>query len=95
MPNAIRHRDISLGHGCFPPRPNVQASSDVFINNLGAHRVGDAYPSHCCGKKCHGGAQSVGSPDVFVNGKALARVGDLISCGDHAGSTFSPDVIVN
>lgn len=95
MPNAVRHRDLSMGHGCFPPRPNVAASPDVFINSRGAERVGDAYTTHRCGKRSHGGVQSSGSPDVFVNGKPLARVGDAISCGDRSGGTHSPDVIVN
>lgn len=31
----------------------------------------------------HGGAISTGSPDVFVNGRAIARVTDIYSCPIH------------
>lgn len=48
MPPVTRLADVCTGHGCFPSRANCQASGDVFVNGRGAHRVGDAYPSHCC-----------------------------------------------
>lgn len=94
MPAAHRYRDVCTGHGCWPPRPNAQASPDVFLNGLGAHRVGDAWEVHCCGPACHGSVQAAGSPTVFVNGRALARVGDAVACGS-ACATGSPDVFVN
>jgi hypothetical protein len=48
MTAAHRHTDICTGHSpCFPPRPNAQASPNVFINNLGSHRLTDAWQSHC------------------------------------------------
>lgn len=81
MPSVVRLGDVCTGHGCFPSRPNVEASDNVFVNQLGAHRVGDAWDSHCCGPSCHSSTQSSGSSTVFVNGKPLARVGDTIACG--------------
>jgi len=81
MPAAVRLGDNSAGH-CFPPRPNLSGSGNVFINGIAAHRVGDSWAVHSCGNSAHGGAQSQGSPNIFVNGQALARVGDQISCGD-------------
>ena len=48
MPAAHRHKDICTGHGCFPSRPNASASGNVFVNNKGAHRVGDFWEVHCC-----------------------------------------------
>ena len=84
MPGIVRLGDGCSGHGCHPPRVNDSASSNVFINGLGAHRVGDHWVTHCCGNNCHDGTMSGGSGKVFVNGKPLARVGDAISCGSVA-----------
>jgi len=47
MPAAVRHTDICSGHGCYPPRPNNQASTNVFINDLGSHRLTDSWAPHC------------------------------------------------
>lgn len=95
MPPAIRHTDICKGHGCWGPRPNIEGSPDVFINRLGAHRVGDAWAAHCCGPDCHGSTAMQGSPNVFVNGRPLCREDDLTYCGSPVGATKSPDVFVN
>ena len=92
MPAAVRFADYSAGH-CFEPRPNDEASPNVFINNKGAHRVGDHWPTHWC-VVGHDGVMAEGSPNVFVNGKALARVGDPISCGDRTAEG-SPNVFIN
>lgn len=81
MPSVSRKGDNCTGHGCFPPRPSVEGSDNVFINEIPALRVGDGFASHCCGPVCHGGNVSVGSSKVFVNGKPLARIGDDVSCG--------------
>ena len=81
--------DICTGHGCFPSRPNVAASSDVFTNGIGTHRVGDSWAVHGC-SNCtpHGGVTASGSGSVFVNGRPCARIGDGVSCGSSiaAGS---------
>jgi len=96
MPGVSRiNIDASTGHGCYVPRPNTpNGSSDVIINGQGALRVTDAWPVHVCPSipDSHGGSQSGGSSTVFVNGLALARIGDSISCGD-ACAAGSPDVI--
>lgn len=89
MPQAVRYADICSGHDSYPPRPSIQGSSDVFINNRAAHRVGDTWNMHP-----HIGVMATGSPNVFVNGKPLARVGDSVSCGSVA-ATGSPNVFVN
>ena len=96
MPAAHRHRDICTGHGCWPSRPNAEASPDVFVNAMGAHRVGDAWEVHCCPAipECHGSVQASGSPTVFVNGRALARIGDAVACGSK-NLTGSPDVFAD
>ena len=86
MPAVHRLGDLCTGHGCFPPRPNIAASGDVFTNGIGVHRVGDGWAVHCCFLACHGGSQAAGSGTVFVNGKAMARIGDAVSCGSAAGT---------
>lgn len=79
MPVA-RLKDVDSGHGCYSPRPNTQASSNVFVNGRGVHRQGDGWMTHCC-YGCHTGNTSGGSSTVFVNGKAMARITDSVSCG--------------
>lgn len=93
MTAICRLGDYSTGHNGFPPRPNIAASTDVFVNGLGVHRVGDAWAVHT-NSSSHGGVLQVGSPNVFANGKAVGRIGDLISCGDHVRDG-SPNVFVN
>lgn len=94
MPKVVRFQDSSTGHPCWPPRPNDQASTDVFANSIGVHRLGDHWPIHCCPPGCHDGLQSTASPNVFVNNKGVARVGDNISCGDF-NRDGSPNVYAN
>jgi len=81
MPAVTRLGDICTGHGCFPPRENNEASGDVFVNGVGAHRMGDGWTVHCCGPSCHASVLDSGSGTVYVNGKQLARIGDPVACG--------------
>ena len=81
MPAAARLGDKCTGHGPFAPRTCNGGSSDVFINGVPAHRVGDKWSVHCVGPSCHDSKSSTGSGTVFVNGKPLARIGDNIACG--------------
>lgn len=80
MPGVVRLGDACSGHGCWPPRPNITASVDVFTNGIGTHRLGDAWAVHCC-EECHPGITIAGSSSVFVNGVAVARLGDAVDCG--------------
>jgi len=86
MPAVARFGDTCTGHDCFPLRANDQASTSVFINGLGAHRVGDHWQTHCCGPSCHDSALAAGSATVFVNGKPLGRIGDPVACGSAVAS---------
>jgi uncharacterized Zn-binding protein involved in type VI secretion len=81
MPAVTRLGDQCSGHGCFPPRPNVQASNNVFVNGLGVHREDDGWASHCCGIPCHSSILEAGSSKVYVNGKQMCRIGDPVECG--------------
>ena len=96
MPPVVRFGDLSTGHECWPGRPNNQASTNVFANNLGVHRVGDSWFPHTCGIATHSGIQATGSPNVFVNNKPVARIGDQIACAPKdTNATGSPNVIIN
>ena len=95
MPAAVRLGDICTGHGCFPPRPNVQGSPNKFVNNKPQHRQGDAWAAHGCAD-CppHGSNLASGSPNVFVNGRQAGRIGDPVACGSSC-ATGSPDTFLN
>ena len=93
MPGAARLADICTGHGCWPPRPNVQASPNVIINKRGAHRQSDNWAPHCCPPPCHGGILARGSATVFVNYLQAGRIGDPVSCGSFV-ATGSSNVII-
>lgn len=93
MPAAHRHTDVCTGHGCFPSRPNATASSNVFANNLGAHREGDSWKVHCC-LVCHSSVLQSGSPNVYVNNKQWGRIGDPVACGSKC-KTGSSNVFIN
>ncbi len=93
MPAVVRLGDICTGHGCWPPRANVEASPNVYCNGIPVHRQGDAWAPHTCPiiPETHAGTLASGSATVFVNGKQLARIGDPVSCGSSC-ATGSVDV---
>lgn len=93
MPPVSRLGDICTGHGCWPSRPNVEASPNVFCNNIAVHRQGDAWAAHTCPPipETHASVLAAGSSTVFVNGRQMARIGDPVACGSRVASG-SPDV---
>ena len=91
MPAVTRLGDNCTGHGCWPPRPNNQASPNVFVNGIAVHRQGDGWAVHCCGPACHAGNLAAGSATVYVNGKQCGRVGDSVNCGSTVAEG-SPNV---
>lgn len=85
MSNAHRLADICTGHGCFPSRPNNQASTNTFVNGKGQHRKTDSWTQHCCPNNgCHTSVLAEGSPTHFTNGLESARIGDPVACGSYA-----------
>ena len=92
-----RKGDNSTGHGCFPSRPSIQGSPNVFVNHIPVHRKGDAWAAHGCSTCApHGGALLEGSETVEANErrdgpKEVARVGDPITCGDYVAEG-SPNI---
>jgi len=91
MPAVTRKGDYCTGHGCWPPRPSIDGSPDVFVNGRPAHRHGDGWATHCCRRSCHAGVLAAGSATVFINGRAAGRVGDPVSCGSRVAQG-SPNV---
>jgi uncharacterized Zn-binding protein involved in type VI secretion len=81
MPATTRIGDSCSGHSCYPPRPNVEGSGNVFVNNISVHRQDDAWHPHCCDGSCHSSETASGSSSVYVNGKQMARIGDPVKCG--------------
>lgn len=92
MPAVTRLGDVCTGHGCYPPRLTVEASTNVFANGLGIHRKGDQWAPHTC-EDTHNGVLVGGSSTVFVNGKAAGRIGDRVSCGS-VSAQGSPSVFI-
>lgn len=88
MPAITRLGDIGTGHGCWPPRPNVEASPDVFAEGAGVHRAGDAWAPHTCPAipETHASILAAGSASVFVNGRAVGRIGDPVACGSRVAT---------
>lgn len=78
---AARKNDLCSGHDGYPPRPNSEGSSDVFINGRPAHRKGDGWKDHCKKDSCHKSVTDQGSNTVKINKKKAARVGDKVKCG--------------
>lgn len=33
--------------GCYPPRPNIEASPNVYVNGIAVHRETDGWATHC------------------------------------------------
>ena len=95
MPPCHRKGDICTGHSCFPPRPSVQGSPNVFTNNIPQHRLTDKWAVHACGPPPgHSSVLCQCSPNVFANTLAVARKGDPVCCGS-ACATHSPNVFAN
>lgn len=72
---------LCTGHGCFPPRPNDEASDDVFVNNFRVHRQSDHWETHSCPPDEHDSTLASGSSTVFVNNLECSRIGDPVACG--------------
>ena len=76
--------DQTSGHGPYPP--NVlggPGSSNVLIEGVPAALVGDGTVLPCMAPNSPtlDGKITQGSPTATANGKAIARIGDPLSCG--------------
>jgi uncharacterized Zn-binding protein involved in type VI secretion len=76
-------------------QPTAGGSSNVFVEGVGVVREGDAMGSHPDGDPCtgspinHAPTLSTFSGNVFVNGKAVGRVGDKFDSDGHFDHTIA------
>lgn len=84
------------GKACGKPMTTATdaCSGDVFFNNKGAVRIGDAVASHPAGGCAPDGSTlSSSSGTVKVNGKGVARIGDAYG-GDNTITSGSSNVFI-
>jgi len=101
MPAVARNGDpTTTGHACDATTTVVGptgASAKVYCNNIAVECKGNPTAPHTIksGDACvpHAAAINVGSPNVFVGGIELARVGDSTDGG--AITAGSPNVFAN
>jgi len=99
MPAVSRKGDsLSTGHGCVGTTTlNTPGQSTVFANSILIARVSDPTVSHPFppAPPCapHVANVNAGSPNVFVEGLAVARIGDSTDAG--ALTTGSGNVFAN
>ena len=98
MPGVTRDGDATTtGHGCDATTTVTGPSTDVFCNSKGVERKTDPTAAHTIPNSAtppvciaHSAVINEGSSTVFVNSKAIARIGD--SCDAGAITEGSGDV---
>ena len=95
MPGVTRDGDATTtGHGCDDTTTVTGPSTNVFCNTKGVERKTDPTSAHTIlsGLSCvpHSAVINAGSGTVFVNSKAIARIGD--SCDGGAITAGSSNV---
>ena len=96
MPGVTRDGDATTtGHGCNTTTTVTGPSTDVFCNSKGVERKTDPTAAHTIPNSAnppvcvsHSGAViNAGSSTVFVNNKAIARIGDSCDSGAITGGS--------
>lgn len=96
MPPITRVGDLSTGHDDCSAVPAVTGASNVLVNGQPVVCVGDSYAPHgCIHHPSHVGHLIEGAPSFFINGKAVGRVGDAISCGQKVAEGASFCIVGN
>lgn len=80
MAGLVRAGDKCSGHGSYPPRSTMTSSANVFVEGMGAVRMGDTWSPHC-DLEAHISSQVGGSKKVYINSLPSARIGDAVACG--------------
>jgi uncharacterized Zn-binding protein involved in type VI secretion len=93
------HTPDGTGANCASPstyHTNI-GSDNVFVENIGAVREGDAMEEHPeVGCSNHSPTLSTFSNNVYVNGKRVGRIGDAYGEGkDHIIQTGATTVFAN
>ena len=90
MPAVHRVGDLCSGHQCWSPRQLVTGASTVYSGAVAVAKEGSLYNTHLCGSKSpHTGEVKEGSSTVFVEGDAIGRKGDKVTCGGTANGASS------
>jgi len=92
MPGVTRDGDATTtGHGCDATTTVTGPSTNVFCNTKGVERKTDPTAAHTIlsGLSCvpHSSVINAGSGTVFVNSKAIARIGDSCDSGAITGGS--------
>lgn len=96
MPAVTCLGDKSTGHDNCTPVSAVEGAGNFTVNGKPIVLVGDKYAPHGCQiHAAHQGYLAGGSPSFFVNGRAVGRVGDPVSCGGTAAEGDSFFIIGN
>ena len=101
MPAVARGDEIDIvntGHPvCVAPGiiATLSSSSDVFVENVGAHRKDDTNTPHTHCPPVFSTTVSSFSPDVFINNREVAREGDSYTCGAFIQDVTQDTVFAN
>lgn len=85
MAGIVLDKAKTSGHDMYPPTVVNASSSTVKINGKRVVLHGDPITPHTKTVKphdTHGGTVIATSSKLFIEGKAVARLGDKITCGD-------------
>lgn len=83
MPGIAYNMAMTAGHGKYPPTAVIASQSKVFVGGIPALVDGDSIIPHPHDGKCQA------SSKVYIGGKAAAKMGDPISCGDMIAMSSS------
>jgi uncharacterized Zn-binding protein involved in type VI secretion len=89
---------VNTGHPvCITPGEikTVSCSSDVFVVGVGIHREGDTNDPHTHCPPVYATEVVSFSPNVYANGKHVARLGDAYSCGAYIQDVNQNTVYAN
>jgi uncharacterized Zn-binding protein involved in type VI secretion len=89
---------VNTGHPvCIAPGTiaTLSCSTNVFVVKVGAHRFGDTNTPHTHCPPVFSTTISSASPNVFVNGRPVARQGDPYTCGAFVQSVTQSTVYAN
>lgn len=89
---------VNTGHPvCKVPGKisTVSCSGNVFVHNIGAHRLTDTNTPHTHCPPVYSTTVNSASPNVFVNNLAIARLGDPYTCGAYIEKVNQSNVFAN
>ena len=83
MPAVTLKGHLGSGHGCWPPRPNVEGENRFTVRGIPVHCQGHAWGAHTCPSipETHASILATGAPRFTVAGRQIGRIGDPVACG--------------